>query len=60
MKKIYQIPELEVIFIEEFCQGYEDGSNGNGEVVPTANENNTFEENDIVKDVITPTTLWDE
>lgn len=60
MKKIYQIPELEVIFIEEFCQGYEDGSNPGGEVGPLGNENNTFDENDIVKDVTTPTTLWDE
>ena len=62
MKKIYQIPELEVFFIEEFCQTINEGqSENNGEIVnPTANQNNTFDENDIVKDVTTPTTLWDE
>lgn len=60
MKKIYQVPELEVIFIEEFCQVYEDPSNPQGETGPMGNQNNTFEESDIVKDVTTPTTLWDE
>ena len=59
MKKIYQVPELEVLFIEEFCQ-YEGGSKPGGEAEPMGNQNNTFEENDIVKDVTAPTTLWDE
>ena len=61
MKKIYQAPELEVYFIEEFCQTMNEGqSEQGGEVTPTANDNNTFDENDIVKDVTTPTTLWDD
>ena len=61
MKKIYQTPELEMYFIEEFCQTVVEGpSDNNGEAGPLNNENNTFDENDIVKDVTTPTTLWDE
>ena len=59
MKKMYQTPELEVFFIEEFCQ-YEGQSEQGGEVGPLGNENSTFEESEIVKDITTPTTLWDE
>lgn len=59
MKKMYQAPELEAYFIEEFCQ-YEGPSEDGGEVGPLGNENNTFDENELVKEVNTPTTLWDE
>lgn len=60
MKKNYQIPEVEMFFVEEFCQAIEGPSESGGEAPPFSNENNTFDENDIVKDVTTPTTLWDD
>lgn len=59
MKKMYQTPEIEIFVNEEFCQ-YEGKSDNGGEAPPLGNENKTFDENDIVKDVTTPATLWDE
>ena len=62
MKKYYKIPVTDVIaskFQYHLLEGSdpdEEGQIGGG----LGNENKTFEENDIVKDVTTPTTLWDE
>ena len=58
MKKMYQAPEVECYEIGKLCIG-EGPSDNNGEVTPTGNENQTFDENDIV-DVSAPTNLWDD
>ena len=63
MKKIYQIPKMEVVLNGEFCQDtpiIEGPSESGGEVVPTGNVSNTFDDNEMMKDVSTPTSLWDE
>ena len=62
MKKNYQIPETEIVLVglkKRLLQ--DDQPDMSGEIdKPMGNENNTFDENDIVKDVTTPTTLWDD
>jgi len=59
MKKLYQAPEVEVVFTEKFCQTVIEGpSDNNGEVTPMGNENKLFDENEPVTE--TPTSLWDD
>ena len=59
MKKLYQAPEVEVVFTEKFCQTIIEGpSDNNGEVPPMGNENKMFDENETVTDA--PTSLWDD
>ncbi len=58
MKKMYQAPEVECYEMGKYCIG-EGPSDNNGEVEPMGNENQTFEENDIM-DVSTQSNLWDD
>ncbi len=55
MKKIYQIPEIEVLVNEEFCQ--EDLSDNPGEVTPNGNENRIFDRSDVGNEDDAPA-LW--
>ena len=59
MKKMYQAPEVECYEMGKYCIG-EGPSDNNGEVVPTGNENHTFEENEMVTDLSVSNNLWDD
>ena len=58
MKKIYQIPEIEVLVNEDFCQAYEGESENGGEAGVLGNENRIFDRSDVGNED-NSNSLWD-